>query len=402
MVSPLSPQQFAPTQNFGQQLLGAVAQGQGIQQNQQALQAGNQRMAMNNQNMQAQQQGQQRQVSEYDYQTAVRRLEVINRLAKHARNLPTPQEREQFKQSLSPEMLQSVGIDPAQLAQTPIDDQGLDSLIAQTSAALPQEEMAVRVQSSQVLDNGTTVQVMNDGSTRVTDPQGKLLEGDKRAQAIRDAQQFGVDIQSQRAGGRAGAVLDTRIDKEPVLQDLTTRATKEAENVTKTSKEYFDQLQNIEGNIRNYAEGIRLIREEGANSGVIARRLPSLKAASQKLDNLRNRLGLDVVGSTTFGALSQSELDMALDTGMPNNLQPEDLAKWFEDRMNAQQKLADILDGAIQFLNVPGNSLADLRAMQKQQRTEAPGGSGQGAATPGIGGSSQSSSPSIDDLLRMY
>lgn len=372
MVSPLAPQQFGPAPNFGQQLLGAVAQGQGIQQNRQALQ-------MNDQSMQMRQQAQNQQVSEYDYMTATRRLEVINRLARHARSLPTPQEREQFKQSISPEVLQSVGIDPAQLAQTPVDDRGLDSLIAQTQAALPQDQMQVRVQSSQVLDNGTTVQVLTDGSTRVTDPNGRVVEGDKRAQAIREAQQFGVDIQSQRAGGRTSATLDARIDREPVLEDLTTRATEEAKNVTKTSKEYFDQLQNIEGNIRNYAEGIRLIREEGANSGVIARRLPSLQAASQKLDNLRNRLGLDVVGGTTFGALSEAELAMALDTGMPNNLQPEELAKWFEDRMMAQQKFADILDGAIQFLNVPGNTLADLRAMQKQQ-----GGSGRGAATPGM------------------
>lgn len=376
MVSPLAPQQFGQAPDFGQQLLGAVAQGQGIQQNKQAMQ-------MNDQTMQMRNQAQNQQVSEYDYMMGVRRLEVINRLARHARSLSTPQEREQFKQSINPEVLASVGIDPAQLAQTPVDDRGLDSLIAQTQAVLPQQDqMQVRVQSSQVLDNGTTVQVLTDGSTRVTDPNGRVVEGDKRAQAIREAQQFGVDIQSQRAGGRTSATLEARIDREPVLEDLTTRATEEAKNVTKTSKEYFDQLQNIEGNIRNYAEGIRLIREEGANSGVIARRLPSLQAASQKLDNLRNRLGLDVVGGTTFGALSEAELAMALDTAMPNNLQPEELAKWFEDRMMAQQKLADILDGAVQFLNVPGNSLADLRAMQKQQR--APGGSGQGTATPGI------------------
>lgn len=379
MVSPLAPQQFQRTPNFGEQLLGAIAQGQGIAQNRQAMQ-------MNDQAMQMRDQAQQQEITEIQYQQALRQAEVFNRLAKHAKSLPTPEAREQFKQSINQDVLLSVGLTPEQVEQvrqSPVDDASLDSLIAQTQAVLPQQDqMQVRVQSSQVLDDGTTIQVLTDGSTRVTDPNGRVVEGDKRAQAIREAQQFGVDIQSQRAGGRTSATLEARIDREPVLEDLTTRATEEAKNVTKTSKEYFDQLQNIEGNIRNYAEGIRLIREEGANSGVIARRLPSLQAASQKLDNLRNRLGLDVVGGTTFGALSEAELAMALDTAMPNNLQPEELAKWFEDRMMAQQKLADILDGAVQFLNVPGNSLADLRAMQKQQRSQ--GGSGMGAATPGI------------------
>jgi len=373
MVSPLAPQQFGQAPNFGQQLLGAVAQGQGIQANSQALRAGEQQMALR-------QQGADQQMSEIEYRDGVRKLTLLRNLASNARKLP-PDQRQQYVMSAAP-ALESFGYSVEQIAQQPLGDAALDQFISQLNAAIPQDSTTVRVQSSQVLDNGTTVQVLTDGSTRVTDPNGRVVEGDQRAQAIRDAQQFGVDIQSQRAGGRAGAVLDTRIDKEPRLQDLTTRATKEAENVTKTSKEYFDQLQNIEGNIRNYAEGIRLIREEGANSGVIARRLPSLTAASQKLDNLRNRLGLDVVGGTTFGALSEAELAMALDTAMPNNLQPEQLAKWFEDRMTAQQKLADILDGAVQFLNVPGNSLADLRAMQKQQRTT--GGSGQGAATPGM------------------
>jgi hypothetical protein len=373
MVSPLSPQQFGQAPNFGQQLLGAVAQGQGIQANNQALRAGEQQMALR-------QQGADQQMSEIEYRDGVRKLTLLRNLASNARKLP-PNQRQQYVMSAAP-ALESFGYSVEQIAQQPLDDAALDQYVSQLNAAIPQDSTTVRVQSSQVLDDGTTVQVLTDGSTRVTDPNGRVVEGDQRAQAIRNAQQFGVDIQSQRAGGRAGAVLDTRIDKEPRLQDLTTRATKEAENVTKTSKEYFDQLQNIEGNIRNYAEGIRLIREEGANSGVIARRLPSLTAASQKLDNLRNRLGLDVVGGTTFGALSEAELAMALDTAMPNNLQPEQLAKWFEDRMTAQQKLADILDGAVQFLNVPGNSLADLRAMQKQQRTT--GGSGHGAATPGI------------------
>lgn len=221
--------------------------------------------------------------------------------------------------------------------------------------------------STKILDNGTTVQASPTGPL-VYSATGERLTGQAAADAIKEAQQYGVDLQSQRAGGRSDAVLDSQIDKKPVLTDLDTRAKKEAENAASTSKEYFDQVQSIEGNIRNYAEGIRLVREEGANTGVIARKLPSLKAASQKLDNLRNRLGLDVVGGTTFGALSEAELKMALDTGMPNNLQPSELASWFEERMLAQQKMADILDGAVQFLNTPGNTLADLRAMQKEEK----------------------------------
>lgn len=211
------------------------------------------------------------------------------------------------------------------------------------------------------------------------------LSPEDKAKAGRIA--LGLDPRAVGSGAITAATtpgLTTAVaGSEATIKDATKRAEQEAKNATETSKKYFDQLTNINANINNYREGIRLLREEGASTGVVEKRLPSLKAASQKLDNLRNRLGLDVVGGTTFGALSEAELAMALDTAMPSSLQPEELAKWFEERMSAQQKLADILDGAIQFLAVPGNSLADLREEQKKTTQ---GGSGKGAMTPGITG----------------
>lgn len=222
-----------------------------------------------------------------------------------------------------------------------------------------------RVQSSVNLPGGLTKTVDSRGNVAVRTAGGDVLKGEAAVKAIRDAEQRGVDLERDTYAAREGGKIDTQIEKRPELLDKETRATEDAKNATKTSKEYFDQLQNIQGNISNFDEGIRLLREEGANTGVLARRLPSLKASSQKLDNLKNRLGLDVVGGTTFGALSEKELQMAMDTGMPDNMKPEELATWFEQRRDAQQKLAGILDGAIQFLSIPGNSLADLREMQK-------------------------------------
>ena len=62
-----------------------------------------------------------------------------------------------------------------------------------------------QVQSSQILPNGSTVQVFKDGSTRVTGPQGRILKGQERQDGIEAAQEFGIEIQSRRAGGRTGA-----------------------------------------------------------------------------------------------------------------------------------------------------------------------------------------------------
>lgn len=62
----------------------------------------------------------------------------------------------------------------------------------------------VGVQSSEILPDGTTVQVLKDGSTRVTSPIGKVLEGAERSEAIKQARQFGVEITGESAAARAG------------------------------------------------------------------------------------------------------------------------------------------------------------------------------------------------------
>lgn len=62
-----------------------------------------------------------------------------------------------------------------------------------------------QVQSSKILPDGSTVQVFRDGSTRVTGPQGAVLNDQERQDAVITAQEFGIDIQSRRAGGRTDA-----------------------------------------------------------------------------------------------------------------------------------------------------------------------------------------------------
>lgn len=371
MVSPLAPQQFGQAPNFGQQLLGAVAQGQGIQQNRQALAAGDQAMQMR-------QQAQNQQVSEYDYMTATRRLEVINRLARHARSLPTPQEREQFKQSISPEVLQSVGIDPAQLAQTPVDDRGLDALIAQTQAVLPQQDqMQVRVQSSQVLDNGTTVQVLTDGSTRVTDPNGRVVEGDKRAQAIRDAQQFGVDLQSQRAGGRTSASIGARVEGGG-------------------QAEYVEKLGAGRGSNVAKAEDRGAIRKEEAQSD-LSNTVTQADTSIRLIDELLDHPGRDMATGAT-----------AWVPPVPGTAQADFINRFDQIKGQAFLQAFENLKGGGQITEVEGRTATQainrmnratsasefdaaandlksvIQAAKDRAIKKAGGGSGQGPATPGI------------------
>jgi hypothetical protein len=209
------------------------------------------------------------------------------------------------------------------------------------------DEDAAEVQASSILDGGVVVTVMKDGSTKVLDAAGIELEGDARAEAIRKAEERGIQIQTERAGGRRAATV-----------------------AVNTSLSAFDQVGKSRSNIANLEEARRLVVEEGANTGVIADRLPNWKASSVALETVKNELGLDVVGSVTFGALSQGELSLALNTALPTNLTEDALVDWIDRKIAAQRKLQDYLYAQAIYLSDGDKTIGDWLRSQKDEQEE--------------------------------
>ncbi len=145
----------------------------------------------------------------------------------------------------------------------------------------------------------------------------------------------------------------------------------------------FEKIPLVRTAINNYDEAIAAL-DAGAETGTIDSMLPSLRKASKELDNVIKRLGLDVVGNTTFGALSESELKFALKAAIPDNLQPAELKQWLLAKKNAQQKILTGLDEMATFLGGGTKTIADWNnqqalnklagdsATQKQQQTVVP------------------------------
>jgi hypothetical protein len=203
-----------------------------------------------------------------------------------------------------------------------------------------------KVQSSKVTPDGTTILVMKNGQTKVISNEGTELTGVDRANAIRTSESFGADVQGARAQQRTGG-------------ELTAKQVGIA----------FAEIGKIKKNIVNIDEAIELI-DKGANTGVIASKLPNVQSASIQLANVRNQLGLDVIGSVTFGALSEGELNLALNTALPTNLEPTELRKYLVNKKTAQEKVIKNLTTAATYLNVKGNSLSGwLEKVQNMEPT---------------------------------
>lgn len=187
-------------------------------------------------------------------------------------------------------------------------------------------------------------------------------------------------------GQRYGAGTEAGLQQRPVV---TAEETARGEGIvskgkglgTATAKrieEGIGKIEDIGSNIRNLNEVVRLVEKEGAETGPLINKLPSFRRASVELDNMRNRLGLDVIGSVTFGALSESELNMALDTALPTNLQGPALIEWAQNKIQAQEKLRNYLQDQVSYLSQPGNTMSGWYEMQsgrwQQQGVQQPAG----------------------------
>ena len=81
----------------------------------------------------------------------------------------------------------------------------------------------------------------------------------------------------------------------------------------------------------------------GGKSGPFQQYLPAFDEATASLRQAANQLGIDIINSATFGALSEAELKLALQTGLPTQLDEEELKKHIQRKVAAQVKLRDEL-----------------------------------------------------------
>jgi len=207
-----------------------------------------------------------------------------------------------------------------------------------------------KVGAQEILEDGTIIQSTSAGPV-VFGPTGERLKGQPAADAIKVARAEKVSNLRKAAGEKRTATLEADRDLKGEV-DAGVISQVEA---AKASIKAFDKIESINEKIALYDEGIALI-DAGAGSGRIEKMFPSFKTASIKLDNLANRLGLDVVSNTTFGALSAGELAMAMSTALPTALDGPELREWMVEKKGVQEKLADYLESAAIYLGTPGNT----------------------------------------------
>lgn len=163
--------------------------------------------------------------------------------------------------------------------------------------------------------DGTVLQALPNGETIVRDSTGAIVPPERRTEVLQQAALF----EQEQAGGAA-------------------RARAEGTASIARADKYMEQAGGVRLGLTQIDEAVRLL-DEGANTGRVAALFPSVRQSTLALEQLQSEMGLNVVQNTTFGALSEGELSLALATALPTNLSPPALKDWLLRKKDAQQKL---------------------------------------------------------------
>ena len=239
------------------------------------------------------------------------------------------------------------------------DDLSDEALQAQARSLAPQ---ALRAKAAQ----GGNVKTSE--GLYVRDSEGNVFQQMNQSNNSGAVQSVFVPMNPNGADKPVGNVVNvddsgmTPQEKASLTTDTARNTAVAQGNVTRANNN-LDDARNIKSEVRTLREiqaMLKGVKGEVPRTGPVWSRLPNVSASAVKLRQLGNKLGLNVVAGATFGALSESELNFALDTAFPAQLEGPELLKWVTDRANGQEKLAVELERAADMM-FGGASPADVQ-----------------------------------------
>jgi len=145
-----------------------------------------------------------------------------------------------------------------------------------------------------------------------------------------------------------GAFGPTEAEKQTAALELVGKEF-DIKQGSEKGQEVFNQFNIIDQQIQDFRRIGELV-DQGAKTGFIQKFLPSTDAATTELRQIANKMGIDIINSATFGALSATELQLALSTGFDQNLTGDELVDYIQRKVAAQTKLRNALMPEVQML----------------------------------------------------
>tara|TARA_R110000764_G_scaffold113300_1_gene200441 strand:+ start:56 stop:1102 length:1047 start_codon:yes stop_codon:yes gene_type:complete len=129
-------------------------------------------------------------------------------------------------------------------------------------------------------------------------------------------------------------------DKQKIANQSTqTLKDQDTQNARDAGMIAFNDMTSVAKTIVSLTQAKKAVKEDGASVGFAQNWLPAFDAATAELRQIANKMGIEVINSATFGALSETELKLALTTAFPTDLNEAQLLVWIDNKINAQNKM---------------------------------------------------------------
>lgn len=348
-------------------VVGSFLGGQQMRQN---LLQGEQNLAQGEQLMQQRAQAAEQQVSRAQYEEAVQRARIINRLARQVRDIPSEQERQAFVQRLDPEMLQSVGIDPSQVQGVGLNDQDLDALIGQTSALLPDSEK----------DRGVRF-----GNINPSDYTPESLARYAQTRNFADLVRITRDSQSQTSSGRDFDTYQRLLQEDPEAAELFGRQSgflsREGEKLSSYAEKRLgaanDEAVQSASASRNYSGLAQEFEQSGASGGAQAQwseRLKQFTGSEDAISRLRQEYrqirNTEAVKNLPPGVASDRDIELALSGFPQDTANPQYIAQFMRGMAKIAQARAKYNEFKAEYISREGTERGFLEAWRRQTQEE--------------------------------
>jgi len=167
--------------------------------------------------------------------------------------------------------------------------------------------------------------------------------------------------------GNRGMTAQQRIDEASKAEFQKILRADSARN----AQAAYQQFGQVRGSLDPINQAIEAI-DSGAQTGPVEDLFPSFRASTVLLENAMRRMGLDVVGATTFGALSKGELDLALSINRPPSMEEMPLREFLVQKRTAVVALMNELNSAARFFEGGGLPSEYISTLEEQGRFEGP------------------------------
>ena len=168
----------------------------------------------------------------------------------------------------------------------------------------------------------------------------QTAQEDMPGQGLKAGDQFTYHLNPNVTAGYSLIKLGGRGTTDQMQAQMASDATLRESDIVQArdqAKEYFKRYDTVNNQITSLRQARTLI-EDGAETGWIKQHMPTFNANTQLLRNVANEMGIDIINSATFGALSATELKLALSTGFPQGLNSAETIKYIDEKIKAQDK----------------------------------------------------------------